>query len=61
MAEARAAGVGVVVKKGLASGHLSAQEAIRFVLENPAVSSLVIGGLSLDHIRENVRAAAAVR
>jgi aryl-alcohol dehydrogenase-like predicted oxidoreductase len=61
MAEARAAGVGVVVKKGLASGHLSAQEAIRFVLENPVVSSLVIGGLSLDHIRENVRAAAAVR
>lgn len=53
LAEAAAAGVGVLVKKGLAAGHLSPGPAIRFVLSNPAVSSLVVGGLNLDHIQEN--------
>ncbi|MBL4886198.1 MAG: aldo/keto reductase [Planctomycetaceae bacterium] len=46
-------GIGVVVKKGLASGHLTAEAAIRFVLENPNVSSMVIGGLNLEHLRSN--------
>lgn len=54
IAEAAAAGVGVLIKKGLAAGHLSPGPAIRFVLANPDVSSLVVGGLNLDHIRENV-------
>ena len=49
-------GVGVVVKKGLASGQLSPEAAIRFVLANPLVGSLVIGGLNLDHIRTNIAA-----
>lgn len=48
-------GVGVLVKKGLASGHLPASEAIPFVLRQPGVSSLVIGGLNLDHMAENLR------
>ena len=52
--EAQRAGVGVVVKKGLASGQLDPHEAIQFVLSNPAASSLVIGGLNLDHVRQNV-------
>lgn len=52
--EAAAAGLGVIVKKGLASGHLSPAEAIRFVLETPGVGNLVIGGLNLDHFRENL-------
>jgi aryl-alcohol dehydrogenase-like predicted oxidoreductase len=47
-------GVGVVVKKGLASGRLPAEKAIRFVLANPAIASLIIGGLDLDHFRANV-------
>jgi len=55
--EAAARGVGIVVKKGLASGELPAAEAIRFVLDNPHVTSLVIGGLSLDHFRANLAAA----
>ena len=55
--EAAARGVGIVVKKGLASGELPADEAIRFVLDNPHVASLVIGGLSLDHFRANLAAA----
>lgn len=54
IAEAAAAGVGVLVKKGLAAGHLQPGPAIRFVLSNPDVSSLVVGGLNLEHIRENV-------
>ena len=60
IAEAARQGVGVVVKKGLAAGHLSANDAIRFVLENPHVDSLIIGGLNPEHIRTNVAVAAAV-
>jgi hypothetical protein len=52
--EARRAGVGVLVKKGLASGRLDPKEAIQFVLSNPSVSSLVVGGLNLEHVRQNV-------
>lgn len=50
-------GVGIVVKKGLASGHLQPAEAVRFVLANPHVASLVVGGLSLEHFQQNVRTA----
>ncbi len=60
IAQAAAAGVGVVVKKGLASGHLSAGDAIRFVLANPGVSSMLVGSLSLEHLEENVRVAQEV-
>jgi aryl-alcohol dehydrogenase-like predicted oxidoreductase len=59
LAEAAARNVGVLVKKGLGSGHLAAAEAIPFVLANPAVSSLVVGGLNLEHIRANVEIARA--
>jgi aryl-alcohol dehydrogenase-like predicted oxidoreductase len=54
IAAANERGVGVVVKKGLAAGHLSAEEAIRFVLGNPAVSSLVVGSLNPEHVRDNL-------
>ena len=54
IAEAAEAGVGVLVKKGLAAGHLDPGPAIQFVLANDNVSSMVIGGLNLDHIRENM-------
>ena len=60
MSEAAARGIGVVVKKGLASGHLSAGEAIRFVLANADVASLIVGGLSLEHFRENVKIASDI-
>jgi len=49
--------VGVVVKKGLASGKLSPEESIKFVLAHPAVTSVVIGGLDIEHIRQNIRTA----
>jgi aryl-alcohol dehydrogenase-like predicted oxidoreductase len=50
-------GVGVVVKKGLASGHLAAADAVRFVVTNPNVAALVIGGLNLAHFQANIAAA----
>lgn len=55
--QARRRGVGVVVKKPLASGRLPAESALRFVLANPAVSSALVSTLSLEHLRDNVRAA----
>jgi aryl-alcohol dehydrogenase-like predicted oxidoreductase len=59
MAEALARGVGVVVKKGLASGKLDPREAIPFVLGAPGVSSLVVGGLDAEHLRLNAELARA--
>lgn len=61
IASANDRGVGILVKKGLASGHLPPPDAIRFVLDNPAVSSLVVGGLNIDHWRSNVMAANEIR
>lgn len=55
--EAADRGVGVVVKKGLASGHLPPAEALQFVLSNPHVASVIVGGLSLEHLQENIEAA----
>ncbi|MBX3404930.1 MAG: aldo/keto reductase [Phycisphaeraceae bacterium] len=56
-------GVGVLIKKGLASGHSpDAGAAIRFVLGTPGVSSMIVGTSSAAHLRENARnAAQAVR
>lgn len=60
IAEAARADVGVLIKKGLASGRLDPTEAIRFVLETPGVSSLLVGGLSIDHLRRNIRLAETI-
>lgn len=54
IATSAAAGIGVVVKKGLASGTLDAQAAIRFVLADPNVSALVVGTLSVAHMKQNL-------
>lgn len=61
IAEAAARRVAVLVKKGLRSGILDAADAITFVLSNPKVTSLVLGSLNLDHIRESLRIAWRVR
>jgi aryl-alcohol dehydrogenase-like predicted oxidoreductase len=55
MKDANERGVGVIVKKGLASGRLPPEQAIPFVLAHPAVTSMVIGGLNLQHIESNLR------
>ena len=54
-------GIGVVVKKALASGKLPAAEALRFVMAHPAVTSAVVGGLSLHHLIENAEVVRSLR
>ncbi|MFI5382060.1 MAG: aldo/keto reductase [Tepidisphaerales bacterium] len=54
LAEASARGVGILIKKPLASGRLPAAQAIPWILRQPGVASLVIGGLNLEHIRGNL-------
>ncbi len=61
IAEAAAKDKMVIVKKGLASGRISGDQAIRFALANPGVTSLVIGSVSLQHMAENVTTARTVR
>lgn len=54
---------GVLIKKGFASGNLaddSLEQKLRPIFELPGVSSLIVGTINRDHLRENVRAAAAV-
>jgi len=60
---ARENGKAVLVKKGLASGHVdglgSVAENIRFVIGTPGVTSLVFGSLNPENILANARALAA--
>jgi len=51
--QAADAGVAVFVKKGLSSGQLDPADSIRFVLSQPGVTSLIVGGLNFDHFRAN--------
>ncbi len=53
--------IAVIVKKGLSAGHLDPDEAIAFVLDNPNVTSLLIGSLNSDHLRANINVAKRVR
>lgn len=46
---------GVLIKKGLQSGHAaSVEEAMRFIFSQPGVSSLIIGTINPDHLQQNV-------
>ncbi len=65
---AHAAGRGVLIKKGLLSGHLdqvSTVDPVRVSLEliytEPGVSSVVVGTLNPAHLRANVAAAESCR
>lgn len=46
---------GIFIKKALASGHLSAGKALEFVLQEPGITSVIIGTINPVHLRENVR------
>lgn len=60
-------GVGVLIKKALASGHLAStgeiadpvQQSMNLVLGQPGVSSAIIGTINPTHLLDNVRKAAA--
>lgn len=49
---------GILVKKALASGNLtrSVAENMKFILQEPGVSSVIVGTLSVKHLRENAAA-----
>ena len=55
IAEAGASGVGVLVKKALASGH-AGPGGLAFVADQPGVSSIVTGTISPEHLAANCRA-----
>lgn len=58
---AEESGVGVLVKKGLESGHAAdTARAIRFVLATPGVSAMIVGTSSAQHLRANAAAVEAV-
>lgn len=71
--EAARRGVGVLIKKGLASGHAAVgpggtggaggdpvRVAIGLALARPGVSSVVVGTINPEHLEANIRAAEAV-
>lgn len=58
--EAQRRQVGILIKKGFASGRLQPEQAIPFVLSHPAVTSLVVSTLQLEHFRQNWFIAQAV-
>jgi aryl-alcohol dehydrogenase-like predicted oxidoreductase len=46
---------GVVIKKGLQSGHVGrVEDAFRHVLTRPGVSSMIVGTINPEHLRSNV-------
>ncbi|MCE9507507.1 MAG: aldo/keto reductase [Alphaproteobacteria bacterium] len=57
-------GKAVLVKKGLASGHIDSigglEDNIRFILETPGVTSLVFGSITPANILTNIKAARSV-
>jgi len=55
--EAAKKGVAILVKKPLASGHLPPSQAIPFILKKSPIATLVIGGLNLDHFKQNLQIA----
>ena len=61
---AQKAGKGILIKKGLASGHAvhgagsSVTDNFRFLLEPPGISSIIVGTINPNHLRENIEAAA---
>lgn len=46
---------GILIKKALASGYLSAQEALNFVYAHPSVNSAILGTLNQQHLMQNVQ------
>ncbi len=54
---AAGAGVGVLIKKALGSGHAAARESLGLVLGTRGVGAAVLGTTSADHLREAVEVA----
>ncbi|MEX2327543.1 MAG: aldo/keto reductase, partial [Pseudomonadales bacterium] len=51
-------GKGILVKKGLVSGHTDDPGlAIKFILDEPGVSSAIVGTINREHLTSNVASA----
>lgn len=49
---------GVLIKKAFASGHIGdPAQALRFVLRQPSVTSVIVGTINPQHLQQNVAAA----
>ncbi len=57
--EAHDAGIGILIKKPLASGRIAPEVAIPFCLAQPGVTSLIIGTNSRENFATNCRIAAS--
>lgn len=59
IAEAARLNKGVLVKKGLQSGHVAGgggvEDAIRYVFSHAGISSMIVGTINPRHLRENIR------
>ena len=54
---------GVLIKKGLQSGHVggdAVRESMKFVFSQPGVTSMIVGTINPSHLRSNVEAVLAV-
>lgn len=58
LTEAGDKGIAVFIKKPLASGTIPPDESLRFILRSPYVGTIVVGGLNLDHLKQNLAIAA---
>jgi len=45
---------GIFIKKAFASGHLDPQAALKFIYQNKAVNSVIVGTINPEHLRQNV-------
>jgi aryl-alcohol dehydrogenase-like predicted oxidoreductase len=45
---------GIFIKKALGSGHLPAEEALRFVFAQPGVTSVIVGTINPEHLKQNI-------
>jgi aryl-alcohol dehydrogenase-like predicted oxidoreductase len=59
LAAAAEQGKGVLIKKGLQSGHMGGadgvRESMRFVFSQPGVSSMIVGTINQDHLAFNAK------
>jgi aryl-alcohol dehydrogenase-like predicted oxidoreductase len=59
LAAAKEQGKGVLIKKGLQSGHIAGadgvEESMRFVFSQPGVGSMIVGTINPQHLLNNVR------
>lgn len=52
---------GVILKKALSSGHdTNIEDAFTFAFEHPGISSVIVGTINPDHLRQNAQAVSRV-